>query len=195
MFADTLVRFSPRRVELPPGVPQTVRVQVRLPAGLPAGEYRSHMTFRAVPTNAPEEASSQEAVAGVQMKLRAVYGVSVPVIVRRGLTAAELSLSNPHIEPGRGADPSAKLAVVLRRTGNRSIYGDLTAVLVREGRPDVVVGRAKGLAVYSPNAQRNFLLPVQLPPVLDARAQLRVRFVSASGATDVPLAETSLALR
>src|SRR3546814_3103527 len=36
-----MIVFSPRRVTLPPNQPQVVRVGVRVPAGLPAGEYRA----------------------------------------------------------------------------------------------------------------------------------------------------------
>lgn len=194
-FADTLMRFSPRRVELPPGVPQTVRIQLRLPADLPSGEYRSHMLFRAVPVSAPEESVRSEPVTGVQMKLRAVYGVSVPIIVRHGALVAGLSLSDPRVEVVPGADPPARLAVTLNRSGDRSVYGDLTAVLVRDGQPDLVVGVAKGLAVYTPNARRTYVLPMRLPPMLDPRARLRVRFDSASGVTEIPIAEASVALR
>ena len=48
-FANDLIRYSPRQVTLDPGVPQTVRVQLRLPAALEEGEYRSHLLFRAIP--------------------------------------------------------------------------------------------------------------------------------------------------
>jgi hypothetical protein len=194
-FADTLVRFSPRRVELPPGVPQTVRLQLRLPADLPAGEYRSHLLFRAVPVSAPEESVRSEPATGVEIALRAVYGVSIPIIVRQGDLAAELTLSDARVESAPGEDPPTRLAVTLHRSGNRSVYGDLTAVLVRDGQPDLVVGIAKGLAVYTPNTRRTCVLPVRLPPSLDSRARLRVRFDSATGATKSPPAEASVALR
>ena len=50
---QTLFRFSPREVTLDPQESQTVRIQIRKPAELPAGEYRLHIVFRAVPTTTP----------------------------------------------------------------------------------------------------------------------------------------------
>ncbi len=194
-FADTLVRFSPRRVELPPGTPQTVRLQLRLPADLPPGEYRSHLLFRAVPVDAPEDSVSPEPVKDLQLTLRAVYGVSIPIIVRHGELTAGVSLSDARVESVPGAEPPTRLAVTLHRSGDRSVYGDLTAVLVRDGQPDVVVGVARGLAVYTPNSLRTCLLPLRLPPSLDPRARLRVRFDSAPGTGEIPPAEASVALR
>jgi hypothetical protein len=194
-FADTLVRFSPRRVELPPGLPQTVRLQLRLPADLPVGEYRSHLLFRAVPISAPEEPVTSEPIKDLQLTLRAIYGVSIPIIVRHGDLAAELRLSDPRVERVPDAEPATQLAVTLNRSGDCSVYGDLSAVLVRDGQPDLVVGVAKGLAVYTPNQRRTCVLPLRLPPMLDPRARLRVRFDSASGGTATPIAEASVALR
>jgi hypothetical protein len=195
LFADTLVRFSPRRVELPPGVPQTVRLQLRLPADLPVGEYRSHLLFRAVPVSAPEDSVRSEPVTDLQLTLRAVYGVSIPIIVRHGALVAGVTLSDPRVESAPDEDPPARLAVTLNRSGDGSVYGNLTAVLVRDGQPDLVVGVAKGLAVYTPNPRRTCLLSLRLPPSLDPQARLRVLFESASGVTKIPTAEASVALR
>ena len=195
LFADTLVRFSPRRVELPPNVPQTVRLQLRLPADLPAGEYRSHLLFRTVPVSAPEDSVRSEPVTDLQLTLRAIYGVSIPIIVRHGALAAGLSLSDPRVELVPGEEPTARLMVTLNRSGTCSVYGDLRAFLVRDGQRDLVVGVAKGLAVYTPNTRRTFVLPLRLPPSLDPHGRLRVRFDSATGVTEIPPAEASVALR
>ena len=46
--ADMIV-YAPRRVTLPPHQPQAIRIAARPPAGLPDGEYRVHLLFRAVP--------------------------------------------------------------------------------------------------------------------------------------------------
>ncbi len=195
LFADTLVRFSPRRVELPPGVPQTVRLQLRLPADLPVGEYRSHLLFRAVPVSAPEESVCSEPATGVEITLRAVYGVSIPIIVRHGALVAGVTLSDPRVESAPDEDPPTRLAVTLNRSGDRSVYGDLTAILVCDGRPDLVVGAYGADDNYGAVYVVPCVLPVRLPPSLDPRARLRVRFDSASGLTKIPPAEASVALR
>ncbi|HEV7991129.1 MAG TPA: hypothetical protein VGP25_04845, partial [Gemmatimonadaceae bacterium] len=41
--ASDIVRFSPRQFELAPGETQIVRIGLRIPPGLPAGEYRLHL--------------------------------------------------------------------------------------------------------------------------------------------------------
>ncbi|MCA1732968.1 MAG: hypothetical protein LC732_05130, partial [Acidobacteria bacterium] len=82
-IAEPLVRFSPRQVRLEPNVAQTVRIQLRKPADLERGEYRSHMLFRAVPP--PEELSVDPEDApetGISIRLIPIYGVSIPLIIR-----------------------------------------------------------------------------------------------------------------
>ena len=46
--ADMIV-YAPRRVTLAPHEPQSIRIAARPPQGLPDGEYRVHLLFRAIP--------------------------------------------------------------------------------------------------------------------------------------------------
>lgn len=194
-YADTLLRFSPRRVELPPQVPQAVRVQLRLPPDLPEGEYRSHLLFRAVPDADTSAQDPQVAAGGLELRLRPIYGVSIPVIVRVGRTSARIGLSGLALQSRPGSEPSTTLRVVLDRSGNRSVYGNLTATLVQHGAADEVVGIARGVAVYSTNPRRVFDLALRLPPAVRTPSSLRVTFADLSGEPDAQAAQASLELR
>lgn len=176
-FADELVRFSPQQVVLPPGVAQTVRLMLRKPAGLEPGEYRSHLLFRAVPSGAPPEGSAEGPLG---IRLTAIYGVSIPVIVRQGETHARVAIEEVRLGDGR-------LSLTLAREGNRSVYGDLVATFEPEGGSPRRVGQLKGLAVYTPNAQRRVAVP--LSGTL-GRGTLRVRF--AEGGPALPQAERTI---
>ena len=44
-----MIVYAPRRVTLAPRQPQSIRIAARAPQGLPDGEYRVHMLFRAIP--------------------------------------------------------------------------------------------------------------------------------------------------
>src|SRR5881398_2022330 len=50
--ADMIV-YAPRRVTLAPHEPQAIRIAARPPQGLPDGEYRVHLLFRAIPPATP----------------------------------------------------------------------------------------------------------------------------------------------
>src|SRR5437764_5884125 len=81
--ADMIV-YAPRRVTLAPHEPQSIRIAARPPKGLPDGEYRVHLLFRAIPPATPVAAQANEPVKGVHFQLTPVYGVTIPVIVRLG---------------------------------------------------------------------------------------------------------------
>lgn len=159
-FADNLVRYSPREVTLEPGIAQTVRMQVRKPADLEPGEYRSHLRFRAVPS---PEAAAKDAPEGVSIQLVPIYGVSVPVIVRHGETSAAVTLESPELLPASG-ETTPILRVRMTRTGNQSIYGNFTVTFTPAGGKPRVVGLADGVAVYTPNPVRVIGIPLRPPP-------------------------------
>lgn len=164
-FADGMLRFSPRRVTLEPGKGQVVRIMARRPADLAAGEYRSHLLFSEQPT--PQGATSIEKPPGetgsIGVALTALVGISIPIIVRAGETSAAVTLDGVEVVPGSATEP-ATITVDMHRTGNRSVYGDLVASFEPAGGGGAVdVGKAAGIAVYTPNALRHVRFMLNLP--------------------------------
>jgi P pilus assembly chaperone PapD len=152
-----MVSYAPRRVTLPPNQPQVIRIGARPDPTLPDGEYRAHMLFRAVPDAvAPTETPRQ----GVSIALTPIYGVTIPVIVRKGALQATAAISDVHLtrEPA-----GTSLSFRLTRSGDRSVYGRL-----RVTRPGVAkpLYEARGLAVYAEIATRTVSLA--LPPEVAA---------------------------
>lgn len=185
--AESLLRFSPRQVELEPGATQTVRIQVRRPADLPAGEYRSHLVFRGLPPVSDTAGAAR--ARGVRIALQPVFGLAIPVIVRQGETHASVTLGDLALVPGDGT----RLALTMRRTGNRSAYGDLTVTHTPPGGRPRVVGRMRGLAVYVPNPVRIVEIPLQLDPRAPiARGTFHATYTESVGEAEL-LAEAELA--
>lgn len=167
-FADGMLRYSPRQVILPPGATQTVRILLRKPAELAPGEYRSHLLFERVP-DVPETPPAADRNAkrneGIEIQLKPLVSVSIPVIVRHGETQAQVSVANLALQKAQAGAP-AVLSFDLRRTGNRSVFGDLEAVFVSGSGKPYAVGGAKGVAVYVPNPLRRVRLVLAPPPGL-----------------------------
>lgn len=194
LFAEPMVRFSPRQVTLQPGTSQTVRVMLRKPAELADGEYRSHLQFdKLAETQASTSVESQaDAGAGIGVVLSALVGASVPVIVRHGATTASVALSNLEL---LGAPTAPVLAMQFARGGNASVYGDLNVTFTPLGGAAQQVGKMAGIAVYAPNASRQARLPLQPPPTLAlARGTLSVTYRERADAGGAVLAQASLVL-
>lgn len=195
-FAGELLRYSPRQVVLAPGAGQIVRLSLRKPADLPAGEYRSHLIFEKIAaTKGATSIEAQDAPTGeISVQLTMLAGLSIPVIVRHGETAANVTLAGLELlKPVAGQ--AATLALVLQRSGNRSVYGDLSATFTPQGGAAQEVGKAGGVAVYTPNPLRSFKLALKPPPGLVlARGTLRVTFRDRTEAGGKLLAEAAIEL-
>lgn len=159
-FASNNLRVFPRSVTLAPAEAQIVKVQVSQPDKLIPGEYRSHIYFRAVPNErSVGEKSSKKDTGNVSVRLTPVFGISIPVIIRVGASDTQVNLSNVTIETL--ADSSTILNARFNRTGNMSVYGDLTVEYISDGGKKTRVGLVKGISVYTPNKIRDFKIKLE----------------------------------
>ena len=192
LFADDMLRFSPRQVTLAPGTGQTVRVMVRKPSNLPAGEYRSHLLFSQQPETSGHNSveTRKDRNKGIGVMITALIGASVPVIVRHGKLDAEVQLTHLELQQPEQA-PS--LALWMERSGERSVYGDLAVTFTPQGGPETVIARANGVAVYSPNLVRRARLALKSPSEKPlANGVLRVTYQEPAEAGGKLLAEAAL---
>jgi fimbrial chaperone protein len=196
-FAEEMLRFSPRQVTIPPGGSQTVRILLRKPADLAPGEYRSHLQFDRVEDTAASssiEAAGKPAGNEIGVVIKALVGASIPVIVRHGDTDAKVSLSDLSLIPASGQD-GPLLAMHMNRSGNRSVYGDLSVTITPAGGKPVEVAKAGGVAVYVPNTVRRATMPLQIPQNLNlAGATLQLSYRERPEAGARLMAEATLKL-
>jgi P pilus assembly chaperone PapD len=189
--ADMIV-YQPRKVVLLPRQPQAIRIAARPPQGLPDGEYRVHMLFRAIPPATPVAASAStegEKEKGLRFQLTPVYGVTIPVIVRLGNLQATAGIANVHLET-RGGKPAVGLD--LSRAGQRSTFGE-----VRVLKPGVKAPIAiqKAVAVYTEVGKRHVSVPLDEKFKGDAAGPVTVQYVETFDDGSHVLAETQAVLR
>lgn len=197
LFADELLRYSPRQVTLQPGKSQTIRIMVRKPAGLATGEYRSHLQFDRVADVAGAtdlENLAKPEKGAISIVLQALVGASIPVIVRHGETTVTTTLADLTLESAPGKD-KALLSFTLNRDGTRSVYGDLVATFTPAGGKALEVAKVTGVAVYVPNAWRKSKLPLQLPAGLALKkGTLTLRYHERPEAGGKVMAEAKLVI-
>lgn len=195
LFADALVRFSPRQVVLEPNIGQTVRLQLRKPADLAPGEYRSHLLFRSIPSTEGAEPSVEAPPADkMSIQLIPVYGISIPIIVRHGETSAAVTLGDPEVLTPGGPDATPVLYFRVHRAGSQSVYGNLTVTFTPDGGKPIIVGLANGVGVWAPYPVRRVGVPLRPPAgVVLGRGVLQVSYAKADQ-RDAVIAETVLRL-
>lgn len=154
--AEDMIRYSPRRVVLPPGSSQQVRLMLRRPKDLPDGEYRSHFWIQpeaAAQKFAPAKNEAAKDKPVIQIKM--LTGMTVPVFVRSGNLTASASITDAKAAPGKGG---MDVSFTLNREGNRSIYGDFTFTCNGKQAKEV-----KGIAVYTEITKRAMKFTVPYP--------------------------------
>lgn len=142
---EDMVKFAPRRIVLPAGASQQVRLLLRRPRDLAVGEYRSHLWFQpeeeAVEFQ-PVESSGDKPT--IQLKM--LTGLTLPVFVRAGNLTAEVAISNlKATRSGNKVDVSFNL----ERKGERSVYGDFQFIC--DGS---IAKEIRGIAVYTEISRR-----------------------------------------
>jgi P pilus assembly chaperone PapD len=151
-----MIRYAPRRVVLPPGQPQAVRLSARPGAELPDGEYRVHMAFNAIPDTKPvvTDGSDTAQSGGISIKLTPIYGITIPIIIRKGKLEATAAVSDPKITRGPGG---AQLKLHMVRSGQASTYGELRVMRPGSSEPLYL---ARGIAIYPELTGRDVILPL-----------------------------------
>lgn len=184
--AKELVQVSPRRVTLAPGRPQTVRVRIAAPPEGADGERRSHLTVTTLPPRdsgaTAEAAAANPGAAGqLRFQITAVYGLSIPVIVRAGEPDVRAAIENARIEyaevsPDGRAPPRRTAIAVFEvvRAGPSSLYGNFEVRPAGDRRGAEALGLARGVGVYPEITRRAVRIPLSRPPA--AGEQLEVTF-------------------
>jgi hypothetical protein len=193
-FADKYLRIFPRSVVLPPNEAQTVKIQLTNTGELQPGEYRSPLYLRAEAEKRPlGEEETPDNSGSISVKLTAVFGISIPVIIRSGENNSSVSLSDLSFQPAVDKKPAVKFT--FNRSGNMSVYGDVVVDYISPEGKIIPVAMAKGLAVYNPTEKRNFNLELNTLPGVDYhKGSLKVSY-SYDAAKNKKTAEESIVLR
>ncbi len=167
--AVEMLRYAPKRITLLPGQPQAIRLSARPAPDLPDGEYRVHMSFRAVPPALSPEAAQEQVSAGqLAIRLTPVYGITIPVFIRKGRLDAGATIANPRLG---GSDTSKWLQLEMRRTGQRSVYGE---IIGKRGSEQVFA--IKGVAIYPEVQARTIKIPLTAAQIAKLSGPVRIEY-------------------
>jgi hypothetical protein len=193
-FSDKNVRVFPRIVMLGPNESQVIKLQLTKSDELTPGEYRSHIYFRAIANQkALGEQDIKKDSSAISIKLVAVFGITVPVIIRIGESTTTLKLTDLKIE--KGTDGINRLLLSINRSGNMSAYGDITIIYKAPNGTETQIGLVNGVAVYTPLAVRKMKIDLDNKSDLDlSKGTIRAVFSSNDDTHPVKLAEAELAL-
>jgi len=195
LFADSYLRIFPRQVTLAPRDPQIILLQFRRKADMAAGEYRSHLYFRSEQNYKPlgmDKTGKNTTLLNVQ--LIPVFGVSIPVIIRAGPVHVSVMLSN--LELISPQDNQQTLKLTINRSGNISLYGDITVLYIPKQGKSFTVATVAGIGVYTSITKRNVSIKLTNPlsKILE-KGKLRVQYISKGESKPIVYAEGELDIK
>jgi hypothetical protein len=194
MFADPYLRVFPRKVTLAPHESQVVRLQLRRKADMPAGEYRSHLYFRADKESSPLSLETKKDSKLMAVQITPIFGISIPVIIRSGEVKVMSTLTEMNIE--KQQDTISNLKFVITRTGNISIYGDISAEYIPVNGKPIEIGMARGVAVYTSVNRRNFSVRLKTGKGINLDSGIiKVKFTSPKDSPFEVYAEKEIVLK
>lgn len=188
-IAADMIVYAPRRVTLAPHQPQSIRIAARPPPGLPDGEYRVHLLFRAVPPPTPVAPSDAEPVKGLHLQLIPIYGVTIPVIVRLGNLEVKAAIANVTLEH---KDGKPAIGFDLGRSGTRSTFGDVRVLKPGVKEP---IALQTAVAIYTELGSRHMTIPVDEAYKGALAGPVTVQYVETYDDGKQTLAETQAVLR
>ena len=183
-FAKDHIRYSPRQITLGPKESQKVRIMSRLKNGAADGEYRSHLLMQELPDADEAKAAGSTSDDGLSINVQAIFGLSIPIILRKGDLSAEVELSTPKIEK---EGENTFLYVDVNRKGTKSVLGTVNVFADSQK-----VGILKGIAVYLSTPTR--VVSIKLDPEHAKNLSgknIRVTFGAEEEREDAPDAELS----
>lgn len=177
MIAEPYLRIFPRKVTLAPGEPQIIMLQCRRKPDMKAGEYRSHLYFRAEKNLKPLGNRNKDTTSALSIKLVPIYGMAIPIIIRSGVGNVSTSLTNLKLETLQ--DTIQNLKLTINRTGNISIFGNFIINFISLQGKTYEIGKVKGIGVYTNINKRN--IAIQLTNTLGVsykNGKLKVQYIS-----------------
>lgn len=157
-IAQSMIRFSPRTANIPPGGRQVVRIAVRKPPNLPDGEYMSYI--RVGPMGDPKAVKNANTdlppdAAGITIAMR--VGMRIPVIIYEGEPKVKTTLLGARLGVTEIGGPA--LEFKLKREGSYSSYVGLNAYAMINGKKELIASKPR-VVTYLPQSTRTVLLPI-----------------------------------
>ena len=140
---ERMVRISPKQVTLAPKQRQTIKLLVRNPGNLAEGEYRSHLTFTALP--ARSEGRQQNTPASFNINVLMNY--TMPILYRKGTVRVAPTINNLSLVTKKELGKTF-IKVDLAHQDQYSTSGRLVAYWTPEGGEQRQVALINGYNFY-----------------------------------------------
>lgn len=148
-----LVFFAPRRVTLPPGGKQKVKLRFSRPADMPDGDYHVHLKFKAFKPAITPSDPEDKVLAQVSINI----SFTIPIIVRIGEPKIEASIGQISLDRDQNGKVTMNVPVERDSSLPYAIIGHMRAYF-DSGSGEEFVGEVSNANVFPEVSRRDFSL-------------------------------------
>lgn len=157
-----MIRYSPRLATIEPGKRQVVKLMLRKPKDLPAGEYQTRIRFTPLRENKKIAQADRELSANSLIDIDMIVSSTFPIIIQHGVDA-EISTESVSFKQFPSTPSGIAAAVKFSRNGNCSAFGNVFLKYKPKGKGKDTrnIGQAQGLAIYIPDTEKTMTIPLK----------------------------------
>lgn len=171
--AKRMLRYQPREVTIAAGQRQIVRLQVRRPQGLEAGDYHTHILFEEEEIKAPIPDTDAPDEGAFAVKISTTYGLAIPVVIQQGEQTGSMAFHSVKLDvPATPETPKRELHLKLEHLGNSEALGNLEATFVDDTGETQSIIAPRNVRLYREVETANIAIPIlaayaasDLPPI------------------------------
>lgn len=160
-----MIKIAPRQVVIPPQGKQVVRLSLRRPADLAAGEYRGYLSItRLADADALKKAAEQK---GTGIVLGVNLNLNIPVVVRQGEGQAAAKIGAVAFVPPshHTAGRPALRVEILGQNTVFSPYGKINVFWTNPAGEEKLIGFVENAYIYPEIASRPYTIPLNVAAV------------------------------
>lgn len=181
-----MARLSPKQMRLAPGEKQTVKIAIRKPKDLAAGEYRSHLLFQALPNENTNNKSS--------IKINMIMSYSIPVVMRENAEIPTVTIKQASVTRNPETQ-RMQFNVKIKRDTKFSSYGKLTAFYKSDANsPEEKVAEIGNLSIYSDVKNADVTLSLFSDKNITKPGSVLFKYTGADEYADATFAQYTMAI-
>lgn len=189
--AKRMLRFVPRSVTLAPGERQTIRIQSRIGADVPEGDYHVHIHFLEDATKREKpEAGADGKGAAIMAPLS--YSTLIPIILSHGTITTKLDMTDVKIQKTADGQRYA-VSLMLHRTGNGQGTAHIDTVLTGSGKDSMPTPRRTAY-IYRELDARKYAYEFPVSEATQGQKTIKIRLFDNASEKAEPVKEIDLPL-
>lgn len=175
------LRVFPRVITLAPGESQEVQIQLKAPASISDGEYRSYLHFLPLENSTNSDTAK---VSGLQIDVKFRIGAALPLFYRKNTVLPEVDIADVSLAK---QDSVTILNFDINRSGASSTYGYIVVSAMSQGKP-LMIMEESGNAIYPEQNLLKMKMPIsieKLDRTSDGKIPLTITYYNSEDKTNL----------